>query len=151
MTVIPVKKLILTNEYKNHGIFKCPYCGALASEIDYKCNEPWCNTGYKCGTCCKDVLPHRTMKKKTVKIDLTERQKEVLLDLRKGRKMTYHGYHSVPPSVTWDDVTWSPYQKNYIVVVRSLLKKKLVWLESTSTFHVHCVRLTEEGKNGEID
>lgn len=86
-----------------------------------------------------------------MKLNLTERQKEVLLDLRKGRKMTYKGYNSSAASVTWDDVTWSPYQKNYIVVFRSLLKKKLVWLESTSTFHVHCVQLTEEGKNGEID
>lgn len=84
-------------------------------------------------------------------MNITIRQKEVLLDLRKGRMLTYHGYYSSPPSVTWDDVPWSPYQKNYIVVVRSLLKKQLVWLESTSTFHVHRVQLTEEGKNGEID
>ena len=84
-------------------------------------------------------------------MNLTVRQKEVLLDLRKGRKMTYHGYDCASAAVTWDDEPWTPHLKNYVVVFRSLRKKKLVWLKETSTFHVFHVLLTEEGKNGEID
>ena len=74
---------------------------------------------------------------------LTKRQKEVMLELRKGRKMTFHGYASSPPAVTWDDESWTPHLKNYVIVFRSLLKKQLVWLDDTTTFHVCNVLLTE--------
>jgi hypothetical protein len=67
MTETLVKKLILPKEYKTHFMFKCPYCGDLYSEIWYKCDEPWCDTKYKCPTCHEDVLPHRTMKVKNEK------------------------------------------------------------------------------------
>lgn len=80
---------------------------------------------------------------------LTMPQQAVIDDLRNGRKMTYHGYSTVPASATWDDEPWTPYQKNWAVVVRALLKKNLVALDSSGikTFHVFAVILTPEGKN----
>jgi len=61
--IAATKKLILTREYKDHGIFTCPYCRAAYSKMYFECNKPWCDTGYKCPTCHEDVLPHRSMKK----------------------------------------------------------------------------------------
>jgi len=78
---------------------------------------------------------------------LTERQKEVLLGLRSGRKMTLTHYISDNERATWDDEPWTPYQKNWAVVVRALRKKHLVDIDSSEkkTFHVFSVVLTPEG------
>jgi len=62
-----LKKLILTREYKNYGMFTCPYCKSVSSELDYQCNNPWCETKLKCPACYEDVLPHRSMKKEEEK------------------------------------------------------------------------------------
>jgi transposase-like protein len=59
----PLKKLILTREYKESEMYTCPYCGSVATPLDYEERGPWCNTGYKCHVCYEDVLPHRIMKK----------------------------------------------------------------------------------------
>jgi hypothetical protein len=59
----PTKKLILTREYKDVGMYTCPYCKVVCTPLDFKEDGPWCNTGYKCPVCFEDVLPHRTMKK----------------------------------------------------------------------------------------
>lgn len=82
-----------------------------------------------------------------MKLKLTKPQKEVITGLKNGRKMTFAHYIGDTNRATWDDEPWTPYQKNWSVVVRALRKKGLVEPgPSDRTFHVWSVVLTEAGK-----
>ena len=59
----PIKKLILSREYKSARMYTCPYCGHVAMPIDFVETEPWCPTGYRCEMCWEFVLPHRSMER----------------------------------------------------------------------------------------
>lgn len=75
---------------------------------------------------------------------LTKPQREVIDCLVQGRTMTYREYNSFSAAATWDDEPWTPYQKNWSVVIRSLLKKRVVVLiPDKKTFHVFSVELIE--------
>jgi hypothetical protein len=73
---------------------------------------------------------------------LTKPQNEVMTGLKNGRGITYRHYNSAPAGATWDDEPWSPYQKNWAVVIRALLKKNLVAIKpDPKAFHVFSVEL----------
>jgi hypothetical protein len=55
------KKLISEKEYRNCGMYTCPYCKIVGTPLSFECNDSWCKTGYKCNICHEDVLPNFRM------------------------------------------------------------------------------------------